>query len=187
MSKSSASILLRTEPELHRRLIRRAKALDISLNELCSRRLSVPSLLETSSLSHLRTVIRDVETLLGRELLGVVLYGSQARGEASTGSDWDVLVVPSAAVVLDRGLYRRLDQLMDPTLERVEVHFAHLPAKTHEAAALWGEIALDGIVLCERDLALSQHLARVRRDIAAGVIVRRTAHGQSYWVHTEVA
>jgi hypothetical protein len=50
---------------------------------------------------------------------------------------------------------------------------------------MWGEVAIDGIVLFERGLHLTLHLIRVRHDIAAGRIVRRMAHGQPYW--TEVA
>ena len=44
---------------------------------------------------------------------------------------------------------------------------------------------MDGVVVFERGLRLSARLARVRRDIAAGHLVRRIAHGQPYW--TEVA
>ena len=47
---------------------------------------------------------------------------------------------------------------------------------------LWGEVAVDGFVLFERGLRLSSALAEVRRQIAAGRIVRRFARGQSYWV-----
>jgi hypothetical protein len=50
---------------------------------------------------------------------------------------------------------------------------------------VWGEVAIDGVILFDRDLRLSSCLNRVRRDIAAGRIVRRLAHGQPYW--TEVA
>jgi hypothetical protein len=50
---------------------------------------------------------------------------------------------------------------------------------------MWAEVAIDGIVLFERGLRLTEHLVRVRRDIAAGRLVRRMVHGQPYW--TEVA
>jgi predicted nucleotidyltransferase len=35
----------------------------------------------------------ELETLYGRRLLGLVLFGSRARGDAVPGSDIDVLVV----------------------------------------------------------------------------------------------
>jgi hypothetical protein len=50
---------------------------------------------------------------------------------------------------------------------------------------VWAEAAIDGIVLFERGMRITEHLIRVRREIAAGRIVRRVAHGQPYW--TEVA
>jgi hypothetical protein len=46
---------------------------------------------------------------------------------------------------------------------------------------LWAEAALDGVVLFERGLVVSKRLAAVRRDIVAGRLVRRLAHGQPYW------
>ena len=63
----------------------------------------------------------------------------------------------------------------------VEAHFAHLPPVGQIVAGLWAEVALDGIVLFERGLGVSARLGAIRRDIAAGRIVRREAHGQAYW------
>ena len=68
---------------------------------------------------------------------------------------------------------------------RVEPHFVHLPDPERALLGLWAEIAIDGIVLFTRDLLLPSLLVRVRHDIAAGRIVRRVVHGQSYW--TEAA
>ena len=51
----------------------------------------------------------------------------------------------------------------------------------------WPEIALDGIVLFERDVAVSRRLVAIRRAIADGRLVRRTAHGQPYWTTKEAA
>ncbi|MCY4188977.1 MAG: hypothetical protein OXD30_10890 [Bryobacterales bacterium] len=54
-----------------------------------------------------------------------------------------------------------------------------------ECSGLWAEVALDGIVLWDRDWKLSAQLARIRRRIAGGRLVRRVVHGQPYW--TEAA
>ena len=66
----------------------------------------------------------------------------------------------------------------------VDPHFVH-PPDEKVASGLWGEVAVDGIVLFERNWRLSAHLARVRRAIAEGKLVRRLVHGQPYW--TEAA
>ena len=59
------------------------------------------------------------------------------------------------------------------------------PERPRVAGGFWAEVAVDGIVLFERDWRLSTHLARVRRAIAERRLVRRLAHGQPYW--TEAA
>ena len=55
------------------------------------------------------------------------------------------------------------------------------PPRDPVTGGVWGEVAIDGIVLFERDWRLSADLARIRRDIAAGRLVRRLVHGQPYW------
>ena len=51
-------------------------------------------------------------------------------------------------------------------------------------SGLWAEVALDGTVLFDRGWMLSARLARVRRAIADGRLVRRVVHGQPYWTET---
>jgi len=111
-----------------------------------------------------------------------VLYGSWARGEATEGSDVDLLVVVDEAVRITRDLYRRWDET-EVSLEGhlVEPHIAHLPADGALVSGLWAELAVDGLVLVDRELRISRRLARVRRELFEGRIVRRHAHGQPYW------
>jgi hypothetical protein len=115
-------------------------------------------------------------------LLGVVLFGSYARGEAGTASDVDLLVVVDQRVPLTRSLYREWDA--GPVTwddRRVEPHFVHLPQPTAVTGGVWAEAALDGIVLFERRMAVSRRLADVRRHVLSGRLVRRMVHGQPYW------
>jgi hypothetical protein len=46
----------------------------------------------------------------------------------------------------------------------------------------WAEAAVCGIVLYDRNLALSRRLIGIRERIAAGGLVRRMAQGQPYWI-----
>jgi predicted nucleotidyltransferase len=113
-------------------------------------------------------------------LVGVVLFGSAARGQASEGSDVDLLVVIESTVVLNRSLYQRWDAVCRD--ERVSPHFVHLPRHALDGGSLWFEVAIDGIALYERGLRVSRHLCRVRQAIADGLIERRKAYGHGYWV-----
>ena len=40
-----------------------------------------------------------------------------------------------------------------------------------------------GIVLYDRELAISRRLIAIREHIAAGGLVRRMSQGQPYWIH----
>ena len=48
---------------------------------------------------------------MGAHLVGIIVHGSSARGEARTTSDVDVLVVVDLALALTRALYRRWDEI----------------------------------------------------------------------------
>lgn len=119
--------------------------------------------------------------LVGAGYLGAIVHGSWARGEARDGSDIDVLVVVDRQVTLSRRLYATWDAIpVSGDGPAIDVHFVQLPDGARPGA-VWCEAALDGVVLDDpRDL-LCRALYDVRRAIAEGRVVRRTAHGQSYW------
>jgi len=182
-SRASGRFVLRIEPGLHGLLQRAAKQAGLSLNEYCARKLAAPS--GALELGPAATLVKLAAKRHGTDLVGVVAFGSWARGEAGPASDVDVLVVLEAAQPLTRGLYRAWDE--SPLYWRehpVEPHLVHLP-EPGAVGTVWAEAAIDGVVLFERGLRISQQLAVVRRDIAAGRLVRRTVHGQPYW--SEVA
>ena len=94
----------------------------------------------------------------------------------------DVLVVVQPTMRLTRGLYRRWDE--EPVWwagRSVEPHFVQLPAAGAAAGGLWAEVALDGIVVHERDYRLSRWLIQVRASILSGRMARRVVHGQAFW------
>jgi len=126
--------------------------------------------------------VRRAIALLGDGLMGVVLFGSWARGAAADSSDVDVLVVVDPNVALTRDLYRQWDAAPVTWEDRpVEPHFVHAVDAGAVTGGVWAEAALDGIVVFERRFDVSMRLARVRHEILSGRLVRRVAHGQPYW------
>lgn len=177
----SGRFLLRIDPGLHGVLRRAAASAGVSLNDFCARVLAGPS--GSASLwQGAADAVRHAAVCVGSALVGVVAFGSWARGEERAGSDIDLLVVVDG-VDVTRALYRCWD---DTELlwegRPVEPHFVRLPAADEVVAGLWAEVAIDGIILFVRDRALPARLARVRRDIISGRVVRRLADGHPYWV-----
>ena len=180
----SGRFLLRMTPGMHAMLEGAARTAGLSLNEYCVRRLAVGgsgAVVEDPAAA----ILAHAATVAGEALVAVVLHGSVARREATAASDADVLIVVETRVALNRDLYRAWDA--QPVAWRgrhVDPHFVHPPADDARSG-LWAEAALDGVVLFERDLRLSSCLARLRRSMAEGRLVRRVVHGQPYW--TEAA
>jgi predicted nucleotidyltransferase len=179
-SPVSGRFVLRLEPGHHAALRAAARAAGASLNEYCRRKLAAP-LGALASLGPAADLVEHAARLHCSDLVGMVAFGSWARGEAGPGSDVDVLVVLDSRAALTRQLYRPWDEA--PITWggfAVEPHLVHLPTDDH-VGTIWAEAAIDGIVLFERDLAVSRALVSVRQAIVAGRLVRRTIHGQPYW------
>ena len=181
----SGRFLLRLPAELHAELKAQADQQGLSLNEHCVRRLSMPTVALDDDSDALR-LVRRAHVMFGAQLVGVLLYGSWMRGEATDRSDVDALVVLDHDVELTRALYRSWDSQPLALGGRVlDVHFSHLPGDQPVAGGVWAEAAIDARLLFERDGRVSTQLIRVRRDIVDGRLVRRMVHGQGYWRVTE--
>lgn len=182
-TEPSGRFLLRLSPGLHGALRSAADEVGLSLNEYCARKLAAPGGKVSDPGAE---VIARAAGQFGEDLLGVLVFGSWARGDASEGSDVDLLVVVGPDVAIVRSLYRAWDEAAPAELtwdgRRLEVHFVRSPEPGEVPTSLWAEAAVDGIVLFERGLDLSRRLIDIRRRITAGVVRRRRAHGQPYWV-----
>lgn len=183
--RASGRFVLRAGPRLHAALRQAAGEQGVSLNEYCVRRLSAPASLAV--VPEAAAVGWALDTF-GPDLVGVAVYGSWVRGEATAHSDVDLLVVLDEARPLTRELYRACDGV-ELAWEGwpLQAQLTHLPIPGVVAGGLWAEVALEGIVLWERHVRLSRRLVAVRRDIVEGRLVRRVAHGQPYWTTNEAA
>lgn len=167
-------LLIRAPGRLCERLKAEARRRGVSLNRHCLDRLGSVQGVSDSAVAAL------VDSELGEDLDGVVLFGSVARGEEHDGSDTDWLLVVRAGVRVERNLYTRWDRLsLD---ERIAPQFVGWPERLGMAGSLWLEAALDGIVLWERERRVSGFLVRLRRWMWEGRVERKTTYGVSYWV-----
>lgn len=177
----SGRFVLRIDPSLHGTLRARARSVGVSLNRYCARELGTPG----SELPQpAAEALGRAFSILGESLLGVVVFGSWARGEPSWESDLDILLIADDRLPISRGLYREWDDGPALAWDRhaVEPHFVHLPADGEAPSGLWAEVAMDGLVLFERGLAVSRALAGVRRRILEERLSHRVVHGNPYWV-----
>lgn len=180
-SGHSGTFVLRLDPRLHGVLREDALAAGTSLNDWCGRTLAAPN---AGGLDEAAEVVLAIRSKLGTDLLGVIVYGSFARGELTTGSDVDLLVVLAAGVPITRSLYREWDGVVPTSQDReIDPHFVHLPDAAAHVSGSWAEAAVCGIMLYDRDIAVSRRLIEIRSRIAAGELVRRMAQGQPYWIH----
>lgn len=176
-TQKSGRFLLRMPPSLHTALDGAAQAAGLSLNEYCVRRLASAG----SSHDDAAALVARASSVAGSGLKAVVLHGSWVRGEATSASDVDALIVVDRRIRLTRALYRLWDAEPVTWQDRpVDAHFVH-PAAEDTFSGLWAEVAIYGQVLFDCDGWVPKYLISVRQAIAEGRLVRRVVHGQPYW------
>ena len=199
MNSKLATLILRIPSSLHQQLKQDARSADLSLNKFCrsllSRRVGNPSAEKTPVSmalgfggSHQTKLLRDVSMqaleTLGDNIEGLVLFGSYARGRQTANSDIDLLVVLNSSMTLDRDVYSHWQPRKFNGRE-VAPLFVQIPGEGERIGGLWFEVALDGIVLYDKDLELSRFLSHVRNLVADGQVRRMVTHGHPYWVHSD--
>lgn len=119
---------------------------------------------------------------LGDRLIAVVLFGSQARGEATECSDWDLLII--AEELPDKPLDRHL--LMRRWLPATSGGRVSLQAKTpaefeSRVPSLYLDIARDGQVLYDPQGYATTRLAQLRRLMQRHGLYRERRPAGDLW------
>ncbi len=191
---SRHSFLVRAPRAVFVKLRQEAKALGLSTNQLCLRKLAsgsanvarpgeFPPLLRGNVAAEVMSFVQSqVVPAFGADLIGVVLFGSAARGALRASSDIDLLIVLKKTANLDRDTYRLLPskKLLGHLVEPL---ILQLPDVGEALRSVWLEIAIDGVILFDVDFSTAQTLARGRASIAEQKVERCFAHGVPYWVH----
>lgn len=137
---------------------------------------------EDSIRQDLAPVVQALQQGLGQQLVSIVLFGSRARGDAKEESDWDLLVI--AKDLPDRHFerYRRLKDIFPPNWRgRISV-LAKTPDEFEAVLpSLYLEIALDGLILCDRQGYASNRLRSLRRLIQSKDLRRERRGDEFVW------
>jgi len=136
---------------------------------------------EIFSVAGVSLSLMNLQSHFKNSILGVVLFGSQATGDAHQDSDIDLLLVLKSTLEIERDLYRIWDANFKE-LNKISPQFSHFPEAPEKASSLWLEVALHGIVLWEQNFTVNHALQELRRYIYDNKLERKTAHGQGYWL-----
>jgi hypothetical protein len=149
-----------------------------------ARRGSVPTRAVEEIVERLRKCASELEKMLGDEFLGLVLFGSWARGEAREDSDVDVFVVLKSLKGLEAraAVYRVVSRGVGRAVTLVDARADELFGRELELTPLLLNILVDGIVVYDRTGKLAELAAKARRLVEAEGLVRyRTPDGKYGW------
>ena len=154
------------------------------MNALCARFIKEGLATGSQDQEWIKTIVSAYQ---GDGLQSIVLFGSQARGEATASSDVDLLLVFSAATKITRSLYRKFEAIVEsfPDEGRYSIHCVSIPEDVKSVSGFWFEIALDGMVLWKKNEGISIYLSKVKNAICSGKYVRKMSSGQPYWMQNE--
>jgi predicted nucleotidyltransferase len=142
-------------------------------------------MIETQAKEQAEILTRGVQALraaLGERLMAVVLFGSQARGEASEDSDWDLLVIARELPdrFFDRHLYFKR-ALPDESRGSISILGRTPDEFEQRLASIYLDIALDGQILYDPLGYASHWLGKVRKLIESNGLFRDRTEAGDMW------
>lgn len=179
MGNNNKEFLLRLPLNLYERLKSDANKRELSVNSYSKQILMCGAPFPEIFISIQSLLL----SLFPEDIVGILIFGSFARGEAFDSSDIDVLLIINSSIPIERDLYEKVDRLKLGGRE-ISVTIVHLPKEVSDVGSLWLEVALDGIVIYDPDIKVSQFLMLVKQYILKGSVQRRISYGVPYWTHT---
>ena len=132
-----------------------------------------------TQLSPAMTALKDN---LGTALISVVLFGSQARGEARPDSDWDMLIISSSLPNKPFQRHLHLKQIL-PAAWRAKISILAKTPQECEArlSSLWLDIALDGLILYDPEGYMQKKLSYLKKLITKEGLYRKQDGADFVW------
>lgn len=135
-----------------------------------------------ATLSTFETLINAFFSQLGEDLISLVLFGSQARGESSGRSDWDIFLL--AESLPDHPFERQifLRKMIPKELPfQVSIYSKTVKEFERDFPAIYLDIATDGIILFDKDRYAQNKLHRIKEIIQEADLRRIRRFGSLIW------
>lgn len=173
---NSGKFVIRIDPQLHVLLKEQAKRAGLSLNQIVIQRLQ----------NEVDQNFAVIQNQFGKELLGIILFGSTVRGDQRKSSDIDLLIVLKESTKLSRKLYSEWDDKVESQLgPQYSPQFVHLPKDLKQVSGLWLEAALEGEIVFEVGHDLRTTVYKIKDLISSGYFQRKESYGHPYWIRKE--
>ncbi len=130
----------------------------------------------------LNPVVQAFQDKLGHDFIALVLFGSQARGDAVPTSDWDLLLIARSLPgrTFQRHLY--LKEIVPPEWRSLVAVIAKTPEEFESYLPdLFLDIATDGVVLYDTNEYVTKRLSGLRRLIRSRGLSRRKIQKNLVW------
>ena len=122
-------------------------------------------------------LLRALKQRFGERLVSLVVYGSVARGEASSDSDVDLLIVVEdlpKGRLRRQGLFMEVEEEVEPLIEGLRARGLNVelspilktPEEAAKIAPLYLDLVEDAVVVYDKDGFFTKVLDRLRRRLA---------------------
>jgi predicted nucleotidyltransferase len=187
---ASGKFIVRTSESWHRKLSAAAAKNHLSFNRFCQLIMEkgFEAYHQNADQQRLQRVLEKVKKVFGSRLLGVVLFGSVAKGEENDQSDIDLLIVMNHKIKLERSLYRLWDdQIDDQKIPELSPHFVHVPQEGTRPGSLWLEVVMKNQILWQQGRSIDRVLEDVTGWISRDDVQLKSYQGQPSWVWRDSA
>jgi predicted nucleotidyltransferase len=127
------------------------------------------------------SVVKRLREEFTDKLLGVILFGSRARKESRDDSDYDLFIILN--IFLPISPFKRHKMIMSKLIDKGRVNFIIRTKEEFERdfPSLYLDLAMDGVILYDKDDYTRLRLERIRKLIDKAGLVRKKKHYGFDW------